>query len=69
MEPPGWGQGGPGFWQRPAGILWCTGVAQAATDTGLAQEWPRETDASAKENQVGMPGGVTPGNGDGAREG
>ncbi len=33
-----------------------TGVAQAATDTGLAQEWPREPDASAKEAQVGKPG-------------
>ncbi len=33
-----------------------TGVAQAATDAGLAQEWPREPDASAKEAQVGKPG-------------
>ncbi len=31
-------------------------MAQAATDTGLAQEWPREPDASAKEGQVGRPG-------------
>ena len=35
-----------------------TGVAQAATDTGLAQEWPRKPDASAKESHVGKPGGV-----------
>ena len=35
-----------------------TGVAQAATDTGLAQEWPREPDASAKEAQISKPGAL-----------
>jgi len=38
-----------------------TGIDEAATDTGLAQEWPREPDASAKEAQVGQPGRVRPG--------
>ncbi len=28
--------------------------------TGLAQDWPRESDASAKEAQVSGPGGVAP---------
>ena len=42
--------------------MW-TGIAQAATDAGLAQEWPRESDASAKEAQVGQPGRETPRNG------
>ncbi len=37
-----------------------TGIGEAATDAGLAQEWPRESDASAKEAQVGGPGRVTP---------
>ena len=37
-----------------------TGTGEAATDTGLAQEWPRESDASAKEAQVSQPGGVPP---------
>ena len=36
-----------------------TSIDEAATDTGLAQEWPRESDASAKESHVGQPGGVT----------
>ncbi len=35
-----------------------TGIDEAATDTGLALEWPRESDASVKEAQVGQPGGV-----------
>ena len=34
-----------------------TGIDEAATDAGLAQEWPRESDASAKDAQVGQPGG------------
>ena len=59
-SPRGWGQGTPGFWLGPVGILWYTGVAQASADAGLAQEWPREPDVSAKEAQVGQPGGVTP---------
>ncbi len=37
-------------------MLWCTGVAQADADAGLAQDWPRETDASPKDAQVGKPG-------------
>ena len=38
-----------------------TGIGEAATDTGLAQEWPRESDASPKDAQVGQPGrGVAP---------
>ncbi len=40
--------------------MW-TGIGEAATDTGLAQEWPREPDASVKESQVGRPGGVPSG--------
>ena len=42
-----------------------TSIAQAATDAGLAQEWPRESDSSAKEAQVGLPGGVAPERGGG----
>ncbi len=38
--------------------MW-TGIAQAATDAGLAQAWPRESDASPKDAQVGKPGRVT----------
>jgi len=34
-----------------------TGTDEVATDTGLAREWPREPDASAKDAQVGKPGG------------
>ncbi len=33
-----------------------TGTDEAATDTGQAQEWPREQDASLKDAQVGGPG-------------
>ena len=55
-SPVGWGSALPGFWQGLAGILWRKAIAQADADTGLAQEWPRETDASAKEGQVGKSG-------------
>ncbi len=55
--PPGWGQVTPGIWPG-MGILWRTGVAQVRADAGLAQDWPREPDASAKEAQVSQPGGV-----------
>ncbi len=50
----------PGFWPGLVRILWRTGVVQGDADAGLAQEWPRESDASAKEAQVGGPGRVTP---------
>jgi hypothetical protein len=47
------GRGGvrvpPGFWLGSVGILWRKGIGQADADTGLAQEWPREPDASAKD--------------------
>ena len=59
VPPAPWGQATPGFWPG-MGILWCTGMAQADADAGLAQEWPRESDASAKEAQVGQPGREDP---------
>jgi len=49
-----WGQVTPGLWLGLAGVGWCRGIAQGDADTGLAQEWPREPDASAKVG-LGVP--------------
>ena len=49
---------------RPVGLphpRLLAGIGEAATDSGLAQDWPRESDASAKESQVGKLGGGSPG--------
>ncbi len=54
-----WGQVTPGIWLG-MGILWCTRIAQAATDAGLIPDWPREPDASPKDAQVGQPGREPP---------
>ena len=54
-------QGVPEVQSAQVEPIMSTGIGEAATDTGLAQEWPREPDASVKEAQVGKPGrGDTP---------
>ncbi len=61
--------GTPGFWLGSVGIVWRTGVVQGDADAGLAQNWPREPDANAKEAQVGKSGGWPHGREGGATEG
>ena len=53
---PGVGSGDRRHLAGLVGILWCTGVAQVGADAGLAQKWPRQSDAGSTESQVGKPG-------------
>ncbi len=42
----------PGKPSAQVELIMSTGIGEAAPDAGLTQEWPRESDASAKETRT-----------------